>query len=69
MKFAVLLSLFLLLIMIGLLIKFFFQNDTRKIDLQDEDNVKKNSRVVEEMAKKIINDAELHRKNRFMEDE
>ena len=69
MNFAVLLSLFLLLIMIGLLIKFFFQNDTRKIDLQDEDSVKKNSRVVEEMAKKIINDAKLHRKNRFMEDE
>tara|TARA_B100000131_G_C17865281_1_gene511843 strand:+ start:542 stop:709 length:168 start_codon:yes stop_codon:yes gene_type:complete len=55
--------------MIGLLIKFFFHNDTRKIDLQDEDNVKKNSRVVEEMAKKIINDAKLHRKNRFMENE
>lgn len=69
MKFAVLLSLFLLLIMIGLLIKFFFHNDTRKKDLQDEDNVKKNSRVVEEMAKKIINDAKLHRKNRFMENE
>ena len=69
MKFAVLLSLFLLLIMIGLLIKFFFHNDTRKIDLQDEDNLKKNSRVVEEMAKKIINDAKLHRKNRFMENE
>ena len=69
MKFAVLLSLFLLLIMIVLLIKFFFHNDTRKIDLQDEDNIKKNSRVVEEMAKKIINDAKLHRKNRFMENE
>ena len=52
-----------------LLIKFFFHNDTRKIDLQGEDNVKKNSRVVEEMAKKIINDAKLHRKNRFMENE
>ena len=69
MKFAVLLASFLLLIMIGLLIRFFLQNNTQKTDFPDNYDGKEDSRVVEEMAKKIISDAKMHRKNRMMEEE
>ena len=69
MKFAVLLASFLLLMMIALLIRFFLQNNTRKTDFHDSYDEKKDSRVIEEMAKKIISDAEMHRKNRLIEEE
>jgi len=69
MKFAVLLASFLLLLMIALLIRFFLQNNTRKTDFPDNYDEKKDSRVIEEMAKKIISDAEMHRKNRLIEEE
>ena len=69
MKFAVLLASFLLLMMIALLIRFFLQNNTRKTDFPDNYDEKKDSRVIEEMAKKIISDAEMHRKNRLIEEE
>tara|TARA_S200000501_G_scaffold209460_1_gene196779 strand:+ start:269 stop:478 length:210 start_codon:yes stop_codon:yes gene_type:complete len=69
MKFAVLLASFLLLMMIALLIRFFLQNDTRKTDFPDNYNEKEDSRVIEEIAKKIISDAEMHRKNRLNEEE
>ena len=69
MKFAVLLASFLLLLMIALLIRFFLQNNTRKTDIPDNYDEKKDSRVIEEMAKKIISDAEMHRKNRLIEEE
>tara|TARA_A100000164_G_scaffold306318_1_gene282754 strand:- start:471 stop:713 length:243 start_codon:yes stop_codon:yes gene_type:complete len=69
MKFAVLLASFLLLMMIGLLIRFFLQNNTRKTDFPDDYDGKEDSRVIKEMAKKIISDAEMHRKNRSIEEE
>tara|TARA_B100001250_G_scaffold341075_1_gene308940 strand:+ start:774 stop:983 length:210 start_codon:yes stop_codon:yes gene_type:complete len=66
---AVFLGFLLLLIMIGLLIVFLLQNDSKKIDIVNEYDGNEDSRAVEEMAKKIINDARMHRKNRFIEEE
>lgn len=66
---AVFLGFLLLLIMIGLLIVFLLQNDSKKIDIVNKYDGNEDSRAVEEMAKKIINDARMHRKNRFIEEE
>jgi len=66
---AVFLGFLLLLIMIGLLIIFLLQNDSKKIDIVNKYDGNEDSRAVEEMAKKIINDARMHRKNRFIEEE
>tara|TARA_Y100001970_G_C14135823_1_gene804214 strand:+ start:1015 stop:1224 length:210 start_codon:yes stop_codon:yes gene_type:complete len=69
MEFAVFLGLILLLIMIGLLIIFLLQDDSKKLDLVNNYDGNEDSRVIEEMAKRIINDARMHRKNRFNEEE
>ncbi len=69
MEIAVVLGFLLLLIMIGLLIIFLLRNDFEKLDIVNKYYGNEDSRVVEEMAKKIINDSRMHRKNRFVEEE
>ncbi|MBJ12843.1 MAG: hypothetical protein CMG62_07185 [Candidatus Marinimicrobia bacterium] len=60
----------LLLIIIGLAVVFFFQVKHNVTDLKNNYNPDiKDSRVLEEMAKKIISDAKMHRKNRFVEED
>ena len=53
-----------------LLVLFFIESMSMSSDHVNESGVNiDNDRVVKVMAKKIISDAAMHRRNRFMEDE
>ena len=57
-------------LMVILLVLFFIESMSMSSDHVNESGVNiDNDRVVEVMAKKIISDAAMHRRNRFMEDE
>jgi len=57
-------------LMVILLVLFFIESMSMSSDHVNESGVNiDNDRVVKVMAKKIISDAAMHRRNRFMEDE
>jgi hypothetical protein len=57
-------------LMVILLVLFFIESMSMSSDHVNESGVNiDNDRVVKVMAKKIISDASMHRRNRFMEDE